>query len=51
MTLVEINPHSMMSYEYWGRGHLHSSLPASAGVGSVPCLDLYPAMIQIREQT
>lgn len=51
MTLVEINPHSMMSYECQGRGHLHSSVPASADVRSVPCLGLYPAVIQIREQT
>lgn len=51
MTLVEINPRSVMSYEYQGRGHLHSSVPASAGVRSIPCLGLYPAIIQIREQT
>lgn len=51
MTLVEINPRSMMSYECRGRGHLHSSVPASAGVRSVPWLGLYPAIIQIKEQT
>lgn len=51
MTLVEINPRSMMSYECQGRGHLHSSVPASAGVRSVLAWALYPAVIQIREQT
>lgn len=45
MTLVEINPHSMMSYEW--TGVLGQGPPALL----LACLGLNLAMIQIREQT